>query len=415
MRNTRGRNYNETRFERETTVSTKQISTLIASLMAVVLITIFGFNMFTTVEAGEVVVKQGAFDGKLEVWTQPGMYCRCFGKLTSYRKTDQYWFSKEKSEGKDESIKVRFNDGGHGNVSGSLSYNLPIDRDRMVKLHTAYGSMEAVEHRLIRQVVTKAVYMSGPFMTSRESSAERRPDLITFISEQIARGVYKTQSEEIKQLDVLSGQEKTVRTVKPVPDQSKPGNFIREESSPVEEFGIQVYNLTINNIDYDETVEKQIKAQQEALAAVQTQMAQARMAEQKLLTTQSEGKAAAEKAKWEQEVEKTKAITLAQQEKEVATLALETAKLQKQKEIALGEGEAARKKLVMEADGALAQKLDAWVKVNQAYADAMSKQPQVPSVVMGNSDSKSTSTADLLQLMAVRSARDLSVEVRPGK
>jgi regulator of protease activity HflC (stomatin/prohibitin superfamily) len=387
----------------------------IGSLIVIALLITFGINMFTTVGAGEHVVKQGIFDGHMEVWTQPGLYCQCLGKITRYPKSDQYWFSKNTQEGKseDQSIGVRFSDGGNGRISGSLSFNLPTDHEAMLKLHATYGSMEAVERRLIRQVVTKAVYMSGPFMSSRESASERRPDLINFITDQVSHGVYKTKSDEVKQLDILSGQEKTVRIIQPAPDLAHPGIFLREEKSPVEEFGLSVYNITINNIDYDEVVEKQIKIQQESIAAVQTQMAQARMAEQKLLTTTSEGKAASEKAKWEQEVLKTKAVTEAEQGRDVAKLGLETANLEKQTQIQLGEGEAKRKKLVMEADGALAQKLEAWVEVNKAYADAMSKQPLVPSVIMG-SDGKNTPNSDIFQLMAVKTAKDLSLDFRPN-
>ncbi len=416
MRNTRGRNYNDSKFERETKVSAKQISMLIGSLMAVVFITIFGFNMFTTVGAGEIVVKQGIFDGHMEVWTQPGLYCQCFGKITQYPKSGHYWFSKTKTEGntEDESIGVRFSDKGNGKVSGSLSFTLPTDSTAILKLHSTYNNMENVEHRLIRQVVTKSVYMSGSFMTSSESASERRPDLINFVTDQVSHGVYRIQGIEQKQLDILSGQEKIVRVIQPVSDPNKPGVFLREEASPLEDFGITVYNITINNIDYDDVVEKQFKAQQESLATVQTQMAQARTAEQRLLTTTSEGKAAAEKAKWEQEVEKTKAVTAAEQTRDVARLDLETANLQKQRDIALGEGEAKRRKLVMEADGALTQKIAAWTEVNKAYADAMSKQPQVPSVLMGGSGDKTGSTNDLFQLMAVRSARELSLDVHPG-
>lgn len=389
----------------------KQITVLVGSVILIALLGVFGANMFTTVGAGEHVVKQGVFDGHMEVWTQPGLYCQCLGKITRYPKSEQYWFSKGKGEGKDDqSIGVRFSDGGNGRISGSLSFNLPTNHEAMLKLHSTYGSMEAVENRLIRQVVTKSVYMSGPFMSSRESASERRPELINFITDQVSHGVYRTKSDEVKQIDILSGQEKTVRIVQPAPDPAHPGIFLREEKSPVEEFAIGVYNITINNIDYDDVVEKQIKIQQESIAAVQTQMAQARMAEQKLLTTTSEGKAASEKAKWEQEVEKTKAVTAAEQDRDVAKLALETAKLQASKEVALGEGEAKRKKLTMEADGALSQKLAAWVDVNKAYADALGKQPQVPSVMMG-SDGKGSSS-DLFQLLAAKTARELAVDTK---
>lgn len=424
MRNSRGRNYNDTKIETRVVerqmMSAKQVSMLVSSLVAVVLITLFGFNMFTTVGAGEIVVKQGAFDGKLETWNQPGLYCQCLGKLTTYKKSDQFWFShtgeNESGPGdgkKDESIKVRFNDGGHGNISGSVSYDLPTDATAMTKIHSTFGSQESLERRLMSQAVQKAVYMTGPLMSSKESAGESRSDLMNFISDQISNGVYRTEKTETKVTDVLSGQEKTVTVVRLVADPKNPGLYLREEASPIQEFGIRVYNMTIKNISYDAAVETQIQSQQQAIMAVQTQMALAKQAEQKVLTVEKEGQAKAAEAKWLQEVEKSKAVTAAEQERDVAKLSLETAKLEQQKQVALGEGEAKRKKLVMDADGALAQKLAAWVEVNKAYADAMSKQPQVPSVVMGSSEGKSGSTGDLLQLMAVRSARELSLEVRP--
>lgn len=387
--------------------------TIMAAALLIVVIVFCGLgcNAFTHVGADEIVVHQSV-GGKMTVWNQPGLYCQCFGTVTRYKKSDQFWFSKHANEGKetDESIKVRFSDGGHGNVSGSLTYNLPTDPAAVLKLHSTYSSMGGIEHRLIAQVVVKAVYMSGPFMSSKESAGERRPDLINFVTDQIEHGVYRTASHDEKQKDLISGETKTVRVVEPMLTN---GAIVREEASPIESFAISVYNVTINDITYDETVEKQIKVQQESIAAVQTQMAQARQAEQKLLTAVSEGKANAEKARWEQEVEKTKAVTEAEQERDVAKLALETAELGKKRAIAEGEGEAKKRKLVMEADGALAQKLEAWVAVQKAYADALSKQPLVPAVVMGSNGNGGSNVNDMVQMMMMKSAKDLALEVRP--
>lgn len=420
MKNTRGQNFRNYR-EEEGKMGGKQLSILITSLIAVVVLILFGFNMFTTVGAGEIVVKQGFFDGKLDVWSQPGLYCQCLGKLTTYKKSDQYWFShtgeNESGPGdgkKDESIKVRFNDGGHGNISGSISYDLPTDAPAMMKIHSTFGSQEGLERRLISQVVQKTTYMTGPLMSSKESAGESRSDLMNYISDQIINGVYKTERAESKITDVLTGQEKLATVVRLMPDPKNPSAFLREENSPVHEFGIRVYNLSIRNISYDVEVEKQIQTQQQAIMAVQTQMARAKEAEQKAITVAKEGEANAAQAKWLQEVEKSKAVTAAEQEREVAKLDLETAKLQQEKEIAIGKGEAERKRLVMAADGALAQKLAAWVEVNKAYADAMSKQPQVPSVMVGGDGKNGNSTTDLLTLMAVKTAKDLALDVRPS-
>ena len=94
--------------------------------------------------------------------------------------SNQFWFSRKHDEGKDEdqSIKIRFNDGGHGQISGSVRWYMPIDNPAILKLHTDFGSQIAIEQQLIRQVVTKSVYMTGPLMSSKESSAEKRNDLL---------------------------------------------------------------------------------------------------------------------------------------------------------------------------------------------------------------------------------------------
>jgi len=79
-------------------------------------------NTATTVDADEIVIKQDVIGGQLHVWDTPGVHWQNFGTVTRYKRSAQLWFSAKVDEGKktDDSIKVRFNDGGHGNISGSL-------------------------------------------------------------------------------------------------------------------------------------------------------------------------------------------------------------------------------------------------------------------------------------------------------
>jgi hypothetical protein len=412
------------------------------------------FELLVTVGADEIVIKQGVFDGKLTVWNQPGLQWQNFGKTTRYKKSGQFWFSTKKDEGKekDESIRVRFNDGGHGNISGSLSFDLPVDEAAMIKLHSVYSSEEGIELRLIRQAVTKSVYMTGPLMSSKESSGERRADLINYISEQITRGVYKTETFEHEVPDVLAGEIETVEFID-VPDLDEKGKpkldkegkpllrkepktvkkprmkkvaIVRpktndkgvievQESSALTDFGVRTYNLTINTITYEEQVEKQIQAQQQATMAIQTAMAKAKEAEQKRLTVEKEGEAEAAKAKWEQEVKKATAVTEAQQKKEVATMALDTARLEAQAVVERGKGEAEARKLIMTADGALDKKIAAWVEVQKAYAAEMGKQSWVPQIVMGGGPGATAPATDFMQFLQMRAARELALDLRVGK
>lgn len=400
------------------------IAKIVAGVVLLLLTIVFISNSVTTVGADEIVVKQNFFDGQLQVWNTPGVHWQNFGRLTRYKKSAQYWFSTKEDEGKktDDSIKVRFNDGGHGSISGSLRYTLPTDPNKMIVLHSTYGSMAALDHELVKQVVNKSVYMTGPLMSSRESYAEKRADLINFISDQILHGVYRTQHKQVKTVDPVSGQEKTVDIVEPFYGKG-PNGIEREEESPFERFGITGYNITINGIDYDEQVENQIKQQQQAIMAVQQAMVNAKKAEQDALTVAKQGEAEAAKAKWAQEVIKATEITKAQQEKDVATLQatknkevaaldLETAKLGAQKTLTEAKADADAKKLQLQANNALEQRLAAWVEVQKAWAAAYGAQRQTPDIMMGGTAAGGVSQG-LIDMLMVKTARDLNVTPKP--
>ena len=373
-------------------------------------------NVIEVVDNGEIVVKQSIWNGEITIWTDPGPKLQLFGKCTHYKKSSQFWFSAAKDQGSptDQSIRMRFNEGGHAKLSGSVRYTLPLDYDSMKKLHTDFRSLESIDQSLIRTVLEKSVYLTGQLMSSTQSYAEKRSELLYFIEDQAAHGVYKSSSRCEKQPDPITKQDRTVCVVELAkgPD----GKILRvEEGSPLELYHVKLSSFSINELKYDEAVTKQISDQQTAFAAVQTSAARAREAEQNTMTEEQKGKAAAAKAKWEQEVIKARAVTEAESKAAVAKLEMNAAESKKQEQILLGEGEAARKKLVMVADGALEKKLDAWVKVNQAYASAFSSQRMVPDVVMGGGSGSSSNASQLVDLLTATTARQIGLSMQvPG-
>jgi hypothetical protein len=389
------------------------------------LVVIWIFNgTVITIQADEIVIKQDLVGGQLHVWDTPGPHAVFWGTVTRYKRSAQLWFSAKEDEGKtqDDSIKVRFNDGGHGNISGSLRYTLPTDPNKMLTLHQTYHSMEAIDHELVRQVVNKGVYMSGPLMSSRESYAEKRADLINYITDQIQNGVYRTEHDQVKTTDPLTGQEKVVDIVRPKQNDHFANNIEREEESPIQKFGMGASNITINGIDYDPVVEAQIKQQQEAIMAVQQAIVNARKAEQDTLTVEQQGKAAAAKAKWDQEVEKATAVTAAEQEKavavtqaekdkDVAALSLETAKLNAQQTVTTAKAAADAARLQVQANNNFQGRIDAYVKVMEAWATAYGAQRQTPDVQLGGGAGGGTAAA--MEVLAVKAARDLQVSPKP--
>lgn len=358
-----------------------------------IIIAIFTISgIWTTVDAGEIVVKQG-ITGDLVVWSEQGPKWQFWGKITKYKRSTPYFFSSAKDQGspEDQSIKMRFNDGGHGNFSGSLRYDLPTDEPSVIKFHKTFGSQAALEHSLIRTNIEKVVYLSGSILSSTQSYAERRADLLAYIEDQAKKGLYKSSSKCEKQPDPdpVTKQERTVCTVDILKD-TKTGEPVRLEKSPLEDYGILLSGFSVNDIAYDTEITNQIKAQQAAIAAVQVSLSQAKQAEQNAITAAENGKAAAAKAKWDQEAIKAKAVTEAEQARDVAKLAKETAELTKAKLIAEGEGESTKRKLIMAADGALNQVNDTKIAVAKIWADAYAKQRPTPDIVFGGTGSNSS-------------------------
>jgi regulator of protease activity HflC (stomatin/prohibitin superfamily) len=393
----------------------------IAALVGIGIFVIFGLTMLggaiETVDAGEIVVRQGFFSGELTFWKDPGPKAQLWGKVTHYQKSSQYWFSSKPDQGDptDQSIQMRFNDGGHGKLSGSVRYNLPTDDTSLRMLHERFGSQKAIDQSLIRTTIEKAVFLSGSLMSSTQSFAERRNELLGIIEDQAAHGVYKSSSKCEKQDDPVTKAQKTVCNVELARDDH--GQIARVEVSPLEAYHIQLSNFAINELKYDDTVDQQIKAQQAAIAAIQTSAAQARQAEQGAITAAENGKALAATAKWKQEVIKAEKVTEAEQVKEVARLAKEAAEFKKQEQILLGEGEAARKKLVMAADGALEIKTNALITIHKNYADAFSKQSLVPEILIGSSGGggAGSNAAALVDMMTAMTARQLNMSMQiPG-
>lgn len=366
---------------------------------------IFVTKMAENMNADEIMVVQDPIDGDLHWYTSAGVKYQGFGSTTTYKKRDLYEFE----------APVQFNDGGKGVIHGSIQYDMPLDVENLNELHTRFGNPDAIRRQVIETVTNKVIYMTGPVMSSRESYAEKRNYLINYVQDQIDNGVYQTRQAQVEVTDQLSGQAKvmTVAEIVMGPD----GRPARQENSVVGEFGIRAFNFAIEQIDYDDTVEQQIRDQQKIAMDVQTSIADSLKARQQTITVEEQGKAAAATAKWEQEVIKAKEVTAAEQRLQVAQLDRRAAEETKQKEILLGEGESRRRQLLMNADGALDKKLEAYIKATGLWAEAIKgySGAWVPQIVTGGGNGQSVAGGGAQQMMDIvttKMLRDLGLDIR---
>jgi len=391
----------------------KTILKVIGIFIGTIIFLISLTKVVETLDSTEYMVIQYP-NGTLVAATEPGWYGQWFGKVQKYPMRTQFSFSSSLDQGstKDESIPIRFNDGGHANISGVVSWEMPNDHEHLIKIHRKFSNPIAIEQQLIRTAIESATFTTGPLMSSTESAAEKRNDLQQYLQDQAKNGPYKTHIVTVKVTDPLSGQEKTVNAAEIVVDDT--GKPVRENASNVFEFGVTLLPITINRITYDSAIEEQIIKRQQSIQSVQQAQANALKAEQDAITAAKLGEANAAGTKWAQEAIKAQKVTEAQQELEVATLQAKKAEQYKLQQILEGQGNAERKRLEMAANGALDQKLEAYVKIQEAYANAIGnyKGAWVPTVVTGNSSGVAGSGAQqLIDMLSVKTAKDLAIDM----
>lgn len=377
----------------------------------------------TNLDSGHIMVMQSV-TGNLTVYTEPGPQFNFFASVTKYPRQAQYSFCSTIDEKGQEfqcrgststAKRVRFSEGGHATLNGALMWEMPLDKESIIRLHKQFGSEEAVEDRAVGKTLDSAVYFSGPMMSSTESSGTRRGELINYINDQAEHGVYVTEAKEIITKDP-NGDKQTIIITSIVKD--KTGQPMRQQASVLDEFHIKLQPISINELKYDSIVEGQIADRQKSTTQVQIAIATSIKAEQQAKTAEAEGRAEAAKAKWAQEVIKATVVTKAQQELDVATLAAKTAEQYKRKQILEGEGDAAKAHLIIQANGALEQKLAVYEKVNLAYAEAIGAANPgawVPATSItggaGGAGGNGINAASLVELLTAKTARDLGLDM----
>lgn len=384
-----------------------------AGIVGLLIVLYISTKMFTVLDAGEYMVIQYP-TGAVNVAVEPGIYGEWLGTVTRYKRREQYSFSATGNENGavDRSLRIQFNDGGSAKISGVVSWEMPDNPSQILEIHKQFRSQSGVDAQLIRPVIENAIFMSGPLMSSTESAGERRAELLQLISDQAQNGIYRTERIKKKIMD-LDGQEKEVTASQIMVRDNHP---VRETESPLKKLGIAMMPATINGIAYDPKVQAQIDKRQEQITEVQTAIAQAKKAEQQAITVGKQGEAAAAEAKWKQEVLKAEVVTKAEADKAVAELAVKTAELNKRSLELQGEGEGAKRRAIMNADGGLEKKLEAYIKVQEMWATAFKEHNGaiVPSVVMGNGSSSGNAVSNangLVDLLTIKAAKDLSLDL----
>lgn len=388
----------------------------------------FGIN-----NAGERTVVQYP-TGQLFVKFSPGIYIKGFGITAIYPDVITYDFDKAGSAGKagetslnSNGVAVRYQDGGTGTVYGKARFSLPGDEETMIHLHKDFRSREGVAEKLIRTVTEESMNLTAGLMTSEEAYAEKRGIFTQWAEEQVASGKFYTELKAVVEKQEATNESMT-RNI-PVIKYGSDGLPL-QHASDFKMYGIKVNGFQITDWDFERKTLEQISRKREATMGIITAKADAERARQEAITAEEQGKKNVMVDRYAKEQEKIQAVVDAEKDKAVAVtqamkavLVAEQQKLEaeqkrlaaiayKQEQILRGEGDAEYKRLVMQADGALATKLEAWKTVHMRYAQAIEKQKWVPEIQMGGNGPTTGSAAnDLIELLKAQTAKELRLDM----
>ena len=249
--------------------------------------TVLGSSIFETNDAGFYQIKQAAVSGKMSAHNEAGVYFQNFGAISTYKISETSYFSD--AEGNDiGAVNVRFDGGGTAKISGSIKYRLSSDPETQLKLHTDFRSFSAVEHDLIRQVVTASLMQTSALFKPDDVYSTRRAEFISVAEEQISAGIFATESAEVLVLDA-EGNESIERTVSVKLDED--GNPIIKTPSAFKQYGIEVVQFVIKELDFDDIIDGSILAKKQAEQKEVVAKANAETSKQDFISATEKGKA----------------------------------------------------------------------------------------------------------------------------
>jgi regulator of protease activity HflC (stomatin/prohibitin superfamily) len=351
--------------------------------------------------------------------------------------------------------RVRLADNWVGDVTQTTRFAIPQDNEQFLEMVRKFRSPERLINTTLRPAVTASLDSVANMFTMEEYYAGgKRDQFKSEYKDAVEKGRARVRQTSFNEAgvnitrtapsdsevaqDTSDVGDTEVRKIVMEKIVDRDGNVMRV-AHDYNEHGIVVSSAILENLDPDDVFEQQIQARKEAASRrIVAREQRLEQEEQRLLAIQ-EGETNIAKrqaaAKVEQiqrttdaETEKRLALIDAEKMREEAEIARQTAEIQlararidAESVQVTADAEAYQKEVILQADGALAQKLEAWVKAQQVWADAASK-INVPATVIASGGAEGTQAGSALgtvdqfmQMMMVKTARDLQVDptIRP--
>jgi regulator of protease activity HflC (stomatin/prohibitin superfamily) len=341
-------------------------------------------------------------------------------------------------------LNIMFLDQVDADTYATARFRLPVDKNSFLSLVHDYRTPENFLRTALVPAFKETLQSTGSLMSAEEYYSGGRTEFNTEFENQMRDGIYivKRIQKQVKDSTVSTkasanaskmtkqdnyGNE--VKTIFVVEKQYKKDGTLIRKTQKFTDYGVVLVEARVTDMKPNQKFVERMQLKQKASAdrAIAREQ-RIQEEEQKLLAIAKGEREVAErqaKAKVEQiqkttdaETEKQLVLTNAQKLKEEAEIAkqtaainLEKAKLEAKTIKTLADAEAHKKRSIMQADNALAQKLEAEIEIQKVWADAYAKR-QVPQYVFGGSGNvpsgSDSETSNFMKIMTLDAAERLN-------
>jgi regulator of protease activity HflC (stomatin/prohibitin superfamily) len=349
-------------------------------------------------------------------------------------------------------MSIMFLDQVDAHAEATVRFSIPSEQESFLKLAHEYRSPENLLRTSLMPAFKETLQANASLMTAEEYYAGGRTEFNSEFEKQMNNGIFLVKREEIQVKNKASkasanaalgteqeeyGEDtKTVFVVRKVLDDE---GLPKRKKQRFLEFGITVVSALVTDMKPNQKFIQRMQLKQQASAdrAIAREQ-RVQEEEQRLLAIARGEREVAErqaKAKVEQiqktteaETDKQLAITKAEKfkaeaaiSKDTSAINFEKAKIEAQTVRTLAEAEAYKKKVILQADNALAQKLAAEIQIQKLWAQAFA-QRKVPTTVFGSGGSGAPVGSDgevkaFMQMLTLDAAKRLNYDrdMKKGK
>lgn len=409
--------------QKQKMMNTKLIAGAVIGVFALILFLIA--NPFSWNDGGQRTVVQ-RMNGDQFVRFAPGIfYAGFFAKETPWPNQISVTYMEPKADmqltdnGVEVGfIKIMFSDGTTADVKGITQFILPSDETAMISLHNTHRTPESLVSKRLLTYTKECLQSSAQLMSSDKHYGGGRTQMSQDFIDQLKEGIFLANVEERIVYDSIEKEKK--RTYLAEVRKDKNGTALRKANS-LKEFEITVADASIIDTDYSDKVDAKLEKIIDAATKSAVSRQELMTAQQQTLTAKAKGEQELVEIEYQQKKDQTKQVVaaetkvrVAEQDKLQQRIQAEAAELEARKIKTLADAEAYKKRAVIQANGALEQKLDAYVKTQQVWAEAFGKYQGsvVPQIQSGNGSNNGNGAVNFMEIMGTKAARDLALDLK---